>query len=100
MSINGKLQTVLMGHLQKFGSVEILLPDGVILELGITQVGKDGEMTKAEDYCWVIASRNDRQVALDKYNAGIRFSDDDTALVLEERFTDKDGLAVRRVDVV
>jgi hypothetical protein len=100
MNINGKLQTVLMTHLQKFGSIEILLPDGVILELGITQVGKDGEMEKTEDYCWVVASRNDRQIALDKYNAGIRFSDDDKALVFEDRFEDKDGNHVRRVDVV
>ncbi len=100
MNINGKLQTVLMSHLQRHGSVEIILPDGVILELGITQVGKDGEMTKADDYCWVIASRKDRQVALDKYNAGIRFADDDKAIVFEEHFEDASGRAVRRLDVV
>ncbi len=48
----------------------------------------------------MIASRKDRQIALDKYNAGIRFSDTDQALVFEDRFTDEAGQAVRRLDVI
>lgn len=100
MNINSRLQALLMAQLQKFGTVELVLPDGVVVELGITQIDQTGDMVKAEDYCWVIASRNDKSVSIDKYNVGVRFSDDPQAIVLDDRFIDNDGVEVRRLDVV
>jgi hypothetical protein len=97
---DSKLQSMIITQLVKNGSVEIFLPDGVVLEVGITQVGRNGEIEKLDDYCWVIASRGDRQASLDKYNLGLRFDDEDHALVMDDRFTDDRGRAVRRLDVV
>lgn len=100
MKINGKLQTLLISQLLKHGKVDILLPDGVTLELGITQVGKHGEVVKAPNYCWVTASRADKQVSLDKYNVGIKFDDTAGVVVLDDSFQDEQGRGVRRLDVV
>lgn len=95
-----KIQSLLVSHLLKHGQIELLLPDGVILEIGITQEGKDGEIVKKDDYCWVITSRNDRSANIDSYNLGLRFNDGGNILVLEDSFTDKNGEPVRRVDVI
>jgi len=95
-----KIQSLLVSHLLKHGQIELLLPDGVILEIGITQEGKDGEIVKKDDYCWVITSRNDRSANIDSYNLGLRFNDGENILVLEDSFTDKNGEPVRRVDVI
>lgn len=100
MKINSKLQSLLITQLQKYGNVELILPDGIVLELGITQISQDGDIVKAEDYCWVIASRKDRSVSIDKYNVGVRFADDERVIVLDDRFVDHDGENVRRLDVV
>jgi len=100
MNINSKLQAILITQLQKYGTVELLLPDGVILELGITQIAKDGEVIKAEDYCWVIASRQDKQIALDKYNLSLKFNDKPSVVVFDEAFVDNNGHEVRRLEVI
>jgi hypothetical protein len=95
-----KIQSLLVSHLLKHGQIELLLPDGVTLEIGITQEGKDGEIVKKDDYCWVITSRDGRSTSIDSYNLGLRFNDSENILVLEDSFTDQNGEAVRRVDVI
>jgi hypothetical protein len=95
-----KIQSLLVSHLLKHGQIELLLPDGVTLEIGITQEGKDGEIVKKDDYCWVITSREGRSTNIDSYNLGLRFSDAENILVLEDSFTDQNGEAVRRLDVI
>lgn len=95
-----KIQSLLVSHLLKHGQIELLLPDGVTLEIGITQEGKDGEIVKKDDYCWVITSRDDRSTSIDSYNLGLKFQDKDNILVLEDSFTDQNGEPVRRLDVV
>ena len=95
-----KIQALIVEHLLKHGQLEILLPDGVKLEIGTTQENQNGKLVRKDDYCWVIASRDDRSTSLDAYNMGLRFSDDDKILVIEDKFIDQDGENIRRLDVV
>jgi hypothetical protein len=95
-----KIQALIVEHLLKHGQLEILLPDGVKLEIGTTQENQNGKLVRKDDYCWVIASRDDRSTSLDAYNMGLRFSDDDKILVFEDKFIDQDGENIRRLDVV
>ena len=100
MSSKGKIQHLLIDYLLKHGQIELLLPDGVVLEIGLTQEDESGGFVVKDDYCWVIATHKDRSAAIDPYNLGIRFSGDGKNLVLEDRFIDQDGTEVTRVDVV
>lgn len=95
-----KIQALLVEHLLKHGQIELLLPDGVMLEIGVTQEDKNGELVVKDDYCWVIATHKDRSASLDPYNMGLRFADDEKILVFEDKFLDQDGEMVRRVDVI
>jgi hypothetical protein len=95
-----KIQALIVEHLLKYGQLEILLPDSVKLEIGTTQENKNGELVRKDDYCWVIASREGRSTSLDAYNMGLRFSDDERVLVFEDKFIDRDGDNIRRLDVV
>lgn len=52
-----KIQELVIKHLLSNGELQILLPDGLTLDIGITQEGKDGGLHKVKDYCWVIAQR-------------------------------------------
>lgn len=95
-----KIQSLIIEHLLKHGQIEITLPDGVKLEIGLTQESQDGQITINEDYCWVIASQNGRATSLDAYNMGLRFSDKQDILVFEDKFVDQNGHHIRRLDVV
>jgi len=95
-----KIQSMMVEHLMKHGHIQLMLPDNVMLEIGITQEGQSGKFIKKNDYCWVMASRNDRTVCLDSFNLGLRFADDNTFLILEDTFINQDGDNVRRLDVV
>lgn len=94
-----KVQTMLVNYLAKYGQIELKLPDGVVLEIGITQE-ENGELVKKENYCWVIASRNGRVACLDSYNLGVRFTDEKNILVLDDIFENQDGEQVRRLDII
>ena len=100
MSSKGKIQHLLIDYLLKHGQIEILLPDGVVLEIGVTQEDESGGFVVKDDYCWVIATHKDRSAAIDPYNLGLRFSGDGKNFVLEDKFVDQDGVEVTRVDVV
>lgn len=95
-----KIQSLLVRHLLKYGQISLALPDGVTLEIGLTQEDKEGNLVIEKDYCWIIASQNNRTTSLDHYNMGLRFADEENIFVFEDKFVDKDGEAVRRVDVV
>jgi hypothetical protein len=95
-----KIQSLIVEHLLKYGQIELTLPDGVKLEIGLTQENQDGEITIKDDYCWVIASQHGRATSLDAYNMGLRFLDDKNTLILEDKFIDQNGESIRRLDVV
>jgi len=95
-----KIQSLLITHLLKHGQISLLLPDGVKLEIGLTQEDQEGNLVVQEDYCWVIATHQNRSTCLDPYNMGLRFSDNESVLVFDDKFIDNDGEQVRRLDVV
>lgn len=95
-----KLQSLLISHLIKHGWVKLLLPDGVVVEIGVNQVDDNGKLHKAENYCWVMASREDRMAVLDSYNLGLRYASNDKRLVYEDEIITSEGKTVRRLDVV
>lgn len=100
MMTKNKIQSLLVEHLLKHGQIELILPDGVTLEIGLTQENDEGELEVKDDYCWVIASQGDRATSLDSYNMGLRFTDAEEIIVFEDRFVDQNGEKIRRLDVV
>lgn len=76
MSKRNKIQQLLITYLRQFGSIDLSLPDGVKLSIGITQEGKHGTFC-SDDYCWVTATRDDRATSLDSYNLGMSFAKKD-----------------------
>jgi hypothetical protein len=95
-----KIQSLIISHLQKYGSLKILLPDNVILEIGTTQEDKYGHEVKSEDYCYVIASKENKATVFDSFNLGIRFSNDEDNCILEDTFVDSEGNNIRQLNVV
>lgn len=95
-----KIQSMIVEHLMKHGQIQLLLPDNVKLEIGITQENQTGDFVKKEDYCWVMASREDRTACIDSFNLGLRFADDSKSLILEDSIVNQDGEQIRRLDVV
>jgi hypothetical protein len=97
---NKKVQSLLISHLQKHGSIKIFLPDEVILEIGVNQVNQNGELINADNYCWVITTKGDRMTVLDSYNLGLRFSENAKNLIFEDTFVNNEGEKVKRLDVI
>jgi len=97
---NSKLQSLLISQLTKHGSIKLVLPDNVTVEIGINQLDVNGDFVNTEDYCWVIASREDRMVVLDSYNLGIRFADEKDTFIFEDEFITSEGEKLKRLDVV
>lgn len=95
-----KLQHLLIKQLMEHGSVELLLPDGVTLEIGIVQEDKNGDLVKADDYCYVVASRDDRTAMIDSYNLGLQFNDKGDNIIYEGSDVDEQGELVRYMDVI
>ena len=63
-----KIQALLINHLLKHGHIQLRLPDGVLLEIGITEENENGKIQKSDEYCWVIAKKENRAAVIDSYN--------------------------------
>lgn len=96
-----KLQFELIKHLEKQGSVKLILPGGLTVEIGVNQLNEAGELVNVENYAWIMASRDDNKSAiLDCYNIGLRFSNDGKSLVFEDDMIDSEGNSIKLVDVI
>ena len=95
-----KLQYLLVKELLNNGVVELILPDGVLLEIGILQEDQFGDLKKSDDYCYVVATRDGKSTLLDKYNAGLQYEAESDTIVCEDEMTDKDGRLIKTLDVV
>lgn len=95
-----KIQHLLIKHLLESGEISLKLPDGMELHIGITQEGRDGDLHKVDQYCWLIAEQHERTVAIDSYNLGLRFPDESDMIVLEDELIGEEGLVVKHLDVV
>lgn len=93
-----KVQEVFISHLLKEGQVQLLLPNNMILEVGITQENRFGDLEKNPNYCWVIASQNGREVSIDEYNLGLRYEDD--KVICEHQSVSQDGENIKILDVI
>jgi hypothetical protein len=95
-----KLQFLLIKELLEKGAVEILLPDGITLEIGITQENEFGKFEKSDDYCYVVATRQGKSSLLDSFNLGVQFVPEEDTIVCEDEVVDKNGVTVRTLEVV
>jgi hypothetical protein len=99
MNAKDKIQHLLITHLLEHGDIELKLPSGVVLEIGITQEDKNGDLVKEDNYCWVITSHHDKEISLDSFNLGLKFSDDGSIIMLDSAL-DKNGRSIKSVNVV
>lgn len=95
-----KLQYLLITELIDKGAVELILPDGITLEIGILQEDEFGEVKKADDYCYVVASRDGKTALLDTYNLGLKFEPETDTIICEDETLDSDGRLIRSLDIV
>ncbi len=95
-----KLQYLLISHLLEVGRIELLLPDGMKLEIGITQENTRGDLVKSDNYCYVIASRDCKSTLIDSYNLGLRFEQGDDTIIYNDEVLDGNGRVMQRLDVV
>lgn len=99
MTTKKKIQQLFVEHLLREGSVELALPNGMVLEVGVTQENKNGDLEITPDYCWVVASQKNRSVSIDRYNLGLRYSGDKD-IVCEYSTISADGTDIKILDVV
>jgi hypothetical protein len=83
MTIQDKIQHLLITHLLKHGEIQLSLPGGTVLALGITQIGKHGKEF-CEDYCWVETSRDGSSAYMDSYNMAVKCPQDKLVFVGNE----------------
>jgi hypothetical protein len=95
MDKQGKIQHLLMTYLLEKGHIELTLPDGMVVEIGIVQENKYGELEVADDYSWVIATQKNRTVSMDSYNFGLRYLGDADKMLVEDDTVDQDGKSVK-----
>ena len=88
MSRKDKIQHLLISHLLEEGNIQLALPDGLVVELGILKEDKIGDLVKTNDYCWLIASQRDREVSIDSYNLGLRFDESNGKIIIEDEAND------------
>lgn len=94
-----KIQRLFVEYLMKEGAVELALPNGMVLEVGVTQENSYGDLEITPDYCWVIASQKNRSVSIDRYNLGLRYSGENE-IVCEHSTISSDGTNIKIFDVV
>ena len=95
-----KLQYLLIKQLLDKGSVELVLPDGIVLEIGIVQEDKYGQLKKANDYCYVVATRDNKSTLIDSYNLGLQFESEEDSIIFESQSIDENGHKMRMMEVV
>lgn len=94
-----KVQRMFVELLMKEGALELALPNGMVLEVGITQENEVGDLEMTPDYCWIVASQRGRSISMDNYNLGIRYSGD-KEMVCEYSMLSQDGTNINVLDVV
>jgi len=94
-----KLQYLLIKQLLETGKVQLLLPDGMTLEIGVVQEDKYGDLVKTDDYCYIVATCDDRSTMIDSYNLSLEFKDR-LNIIYEGTDVCDNGDIVKYMDVV
>lgn len=100
MSRKDKIQHLLISHLLEEGTIQLSLPDGMVVELGILKEDKYGDLIKTNNYSWVIATQKDREVSMDSYNLGLRYNTDNGKIILEDESEIDNGRNMRTFSVI
>ncbi len=102
MSKKDKIQYLLISHLKKNGSIQLTLPDGISVEIGITQEDARGDVVidDDDDYCWVKATRSHSEFILDSFNLGLSYEDDPSTILVEDADITDEGVPIKRLDIV
>lgn len=94
-----KIQHLLTTHLLDNGTINLLLPDGVQLEIGIVKETKHGTEI-SDDYCFVKASRDGSSTLLDTFKSELEFEDRESTIICVDSDIDKTGRKVKRVEII
>lgn len=94
-----KIQRLVVEYLLKEGSLELSLPNGMVLEVGVTQEDRYGKKEITQDYCWIVASQKNRSVCIDRYNLGLRYPGD-REMVCEQSVLNDDGTNLNILEVL
>ena len=100
MTRKDKIQHLLISHLLEEGCIQLTLPDGMVVEVGILKEGKNGDLEKTDDYCWLIAQQKEREVSMDTYNLGLKFKDHNGKFIFEDSSEMENGRKVRSFNVL
>lgn len=95
-----KLQYLLITQLLEEGSVQLILPNGLKLDIGIVQEDKFGKLKKEDDYCYVVASRGDKSTMIDSYNCGLQYGSGSDIIISEDDSFDANGNMIKTIDVI
>lgn len=94
-----KIQHLLTTHLLDNGAINLLLPDGVQLQIDITKETKHG-FEISDDYCFVKASRDGNSTMLDTYKAELQFEDRENTIICVDSTTDETGKKMKRLEII
>lgn len=73
MTKKDRIQYLLITYLMREGQIKLALPDGMNISLGLTKETKHGQEI-CPDYCWATLSQDDKEISLDQFNLGLKFS--------------------------
>ena len=96
----GKVKQTFISFLLQEGHIQLILPNDMILEVGITQENERGDLEKMPDYCWVIATQKGRSVSIDEYNLGLRYQNEKDRLICEHETVSNNGENIKILDVI
>jgi hypothetical protein len=94
-----RVQRLFVELLMKEGALELALPNGTVLEVGVTQENETGDLEITPGYCWIVASQKGRSISMDNYNLGIRYSGN-KEMVCEYSMLSSDGTNINVLDIV
>lgn len=101
MSSKKNIQTLLIKHLIDEGHVELILPDGVRIEIGVTQEDNKGNVVNCiEDYCYVTVKRENVAFLVDSYAACLQYIEEKDTMLVEDSTVGRDGQLVKRLDII
>ena len=101
MSKLNNIQSLLIKYLMEKGQINLLLPDGVELEIGVMKESKRGKWTNCiDDYCYVEVSKEGKNFLMDSYNMGLQFVKNSDTMVFQDESIRDDGKLIQRIDVI
>ena len=100
MTKRDKIQQLLISFLLEEGEINLNLPDGMKLNIGIVKEDSKGNLIKDKDYCWLIASQKDRDACIDSYNLSLKFQDGSGRIIMEDSNETINGVKKRSFSII